>query len=99
MDRGYLSDVGRHTKPPGSAAVGPPEERAGYVICDRLERPVVAIEPWIQEVCGLLYCEDEEALLAVQCVLYLHPKPSMTTTPPPPGRLSTGIHNLREWVS
>ena len=33
-----------HMKPPGSAAVGPPEERAGYVICDnRLERPAVAI--------------------------------------------------------
>ena len=61
------------------------------------ERPAVAIGPRIQAVCGLLYCEDEEALLgAVQCVLYLHPKPSMTTTPPPPGRLSTGNHDLRE---
>jgi len=34
------------TKPPGSAGVGPPAERAGYVICDnRLERPAVAIVP------------------------------------------------------
>jgi hypothetical protein len=33
-----------HTKPPGSAAVGPREEFAVYVICDnRLERPAVAI--------------------------------------------------------
>ena len=32
-----------HTKPPGSAAVSPPEKCAGYVIWDRLERPAVAI--------------------------------------------------------
>jgi len=87
-----------HTKPPGSAAVGL-LQCAGYVICDSLERPAVAIGPWIHEVCGLLFCEDEEALLAVQCVLYLHPKPSMTTTPPPHGSLSTGIQDQREWVS
>ena len=30
---------------------------------------------------------------------YIHPKPSMTTTPPPPGRLSTKIHDPREYVS
>jgi len=33
-----------HTKPPGSAAVGP-LQCAGYVICDSLERPAVAIGP------------------------------------------------------
>jgi len=43
MDRGYLGDVGQHTKPPGSAAVGLQEECAGYVICDRFQRPAVAI--------------------------------------------------------
>jgi hypothetical protein len=43
---------------------------AGYVICNSLVRPAVAIGPSIQEVCGLLCCEDAEALLgAVQCVL------------------------------
>jgi hypothetical protein len=30
---------------------------------------------------------------------YLHPKPSMTTTPPPLGRPCTGIHYLQEQVS
>jgi hypothetical protein len=33
-----------HTKPPGSAAVGP-LQCAGYVICDSLKRPAVAIGP------------------------------------------------------
>jgi hypothetical protein len=42
MDCGYLGDVGRHTKPPGGAAVGP-LQCTRYVICDSLERPVVAI--------------------------------------------------------
>jgi hypothetical protein len=57
-----------HTKPPGSAAVGP-LQCAGYVICNSLKRPAVPIGQWIQGVCGLLYCEDEEALLrAVQYV-------------------------------
>jgi len=43
MDSRYLGDVGRHTKHPGSAVVDPPENCAGYVICDRLERPAVTI--------------------------------------------------------
>jgi hypothetical protein len=93
MDRGYLGDVGR-SKPPGSAAVGP-LQCAGYRIWSTRETGG-GNWPCKQEVCGLLYCEDEEALLAVQCVLYLHPKPSMTTTPPPPGRLRTAIHDLQE---
>jgi len=42
MDSGYLGDVGKQTKPLGSTAVGP-LQCAGYVICDWLERPAVAI--------------------------------------------------------
>lgn len=32
IDHGYLGDVGRHIQPHLIDAVGPPEERAGYVI-------------------------------------------------------------------
>jgi len=68
MDRGYLGDVGRHTKPLGSAAVGPPEECAGYVIWATRETGGGNCGHESMK-SGLLYCEDEEALLgAVQCV-------------------------------
>jgi len=43
MDCGYFADVGSQSITLGSAAVGLPDECAGYVICDRLKRPAVAI--------------------------------------------------------
>jgi hypothetical protein len=44
MDRGYFGNVSGHTRnPPGSAVLGQTDEHTGYVICDRLERPAVAI--------------------------------------------------------
>ena len=43
MDRGYLGDGSGHTKPSSSTVVMLPEECAGYVIIDRLDRLAVTI--------------------------------------------------------
>jgi len=96
IDRGYFADVGR-SKPPGSAAVGP-LHCAGYRIWANRETGGGNCGHESTKSVDFSTVRTRKHYLELYSV-YFHPKPSMMTTPPPPGRPHTGIHDLWKSVS
>jgi len=69
MDHGYLGDIGKHTWHPRGARQLVRYSGLDMWLATASRDRRLQLWPWIQQVCGLLYCVDEEALLeAVQCV-------------------------------
>jgi len=70
MDHGYIGDVVRQTHNPRGVlwSFRQTNELGIWFVKTGSRDRRWQLWPWIQEVCGLLYCENEDTMFAVQCI-------------------------------